>query len=54
MNNWVIMTGNPVDGFNIFGTFQDNSEAHDWAENNLTGENYWMFPLSDPKSIDCE
>lgn len=43
---YTIMSGNPVDGFQLYGFFKDNSEACEVANNDahLNGD-WWVVPV---------
>lgn len=42
----VIITGNPIDGFQVFGPFGD--EVHKFVEQEADGIELWVLPLQDP------
>ena len=44
---WIIIHGNPGDGFAYFGPFTTVEEAMRWAENNLDRD-WWIADLSKP------
>ncbi len=46
---FVIITGNPIDGITIYGPFFSPEEAIEWAEENR-GEIWWMTQLEHPKT----
>lgn len=46
---FIIVTGNPVDGFEFFGPFDDEVAAAEWADKNDDGMPYWWVSyLSNP------
>lgn len=44
----VIMTGNPIDGFQLFGTFDTPEEANKFVETEADGIELWVLPVSNP------
>lgn len=42
----IIITGNPVDGFEYIGPFETGAEAVDWAHSNPIKEEWWIAPLT--------
>ena len=45
-SEWVVILGNPVDGFNIVGPFKNHMDAMTWAEA-ICGD-WWITTLEDP------
>lgn len=46
---WIILRGNPVDGFEFIGPFVSTDEANDWAEHNDDPElAWWIAKLARP------
>lgn len=45
----VIVLGNPFDGLRIFGPFATGEEAHEWADTNATGEDWWCVAVDAPE-----
>jgi hypothetical protein len=43
----VIMTGNPIDGFQLFGPFTSSEEAAKFTDQ-IDGIELWVLPISDP------
>lgn len=43
----VIMTGNPIDGFQLFGPFTSSEEAAKFTES-IDGIELWVLPIQDP------
>jgi hypothetical protein len=43
----VLAVGNPFDGIRIIGPFANGEEAHEWADRNLSGED-WCVALDSP------
>ena len=41
MNNFIVIVGNPVDGFSFYGSFDTESEATDWAGDEYGSMNDW-------------
>ena len=52
MNNpveqFILITGNPVDGFLYIGTFKNGSYALEYAELHLKDAEYWINLLDAP------
>lgn len=52
MNNpveqFILITGNPIDGFLYIGTFKDSSDAIEYAELHLKHTEYWINLLDAP------
>lgn len=44
----IIITGNPVGGFEYHGPFPGAEEALTWADANCQGEEWWATRLSSP------
>lgn len=44
----VIVTGNPIDGYQIFGPFTEQVEANKFVEQEADGIELWVLPLQDP------
>lgn len=44
---WLLIAGNPIDGFQYVGPFATPGEAHDEGERNRFAE-YWIAPLDAP------
>lgn len=44
----VIMTGNPVDGFQLFGPFTTREEADKFVTQEADGIELWVLDLQDP------
>lgn len=42
---YVIIKGNPVDGIEVFGPFEDSEAGVTFAENNFQGDDYWITEL---------
>lgn len=45
---WIVITGNPVDGFCYHGPFNNFEEALEWTELNCGGD-YWITGLAPPE-----
>lgn len=46
--SFIVITGNPVDGFQYYGRFSDEPAAIDWADENLSEEDWWIAELINP------
>jgi hypothetical protein len=44
----VIVTGNPIDGFQLFGPFTEQAEADKFVEQEADGIELWVLPVHDP------
>ncbi len=45
---YVLMYGNPVEGFKVIGPFDDVAEARNYGDNRLDqGWHYWVLPLGE-------
>lgn len=44
----VILTGNPIDGFQVFGSFETQEEANKFVEQEVDGIELWVLPLNNP------
>lgn len=42
-----IVTGNIIDGFDFYGPFDENVDAHDWAHNEFPHQDWWIIVLDD-------
>jgi hypothetical protein len=43
---FIVISGNPKDGFTHYGPFDDADQAEEWADENLK-DSYWVVPLED-------
>ena len=48
MTKFIVITGNPVDGFCHHGPFDDMAHAVEWATDELSGLGWWTAPLAAP------
>lgn len=49
MQQYIIVSGNPIIGFKYTGPFADSCTALEWADENIANEyDYWLVTLSDP------
>lgn len=48
---YVVVFGNPLDGLEIVGPFQDADDALHYADCNLSGETWWTYQLSAPVEL---
>src|SRR5262245_19657920 len=51
MSKWIVVTGNPVNGFTFTGPFDDSDAAAEWAES-LSGEDWWVAEIEPPPVAD--
>lgn len=47
-NPQVIMTGNPIDGFQVYGPFTSHEEADKFVSTQADGIELWILPVLDP------
>lgn len=47
---WVVVTGNPLDGIEHIGPFNTSDHATDWADEHIEDEEWWVAPMTTPKS----
>jgi hypothetical protein len=45
MDKYIVVVGDPVDGFEFYGPFNTEPEAIEWAGENLNGD-WWTASLS--------
>ena len=45
---FIVIAGNPKDGFSYFGYFGDSEEAADWAESELKNDTWWTVEIDPP------
>lgn len=50
MGMHVVMQGDPVDGFMIYGPFKTGMDAADWAALNCEPD-WWIAKLLEPKNL---
>jgi hypothetical protein len=53
-DQFIIVTGNPVDGFTFYGSFPDREQAAEHAAINLDGEDWWIAPIEDAGILEEE
>lgn len=44
-DKYIVIDGNPVDGFDYTGPFESEEDAIHYAEFNLAGIDWWIAPL---------
>jgi hypothetical protein len=47
-NNFILIIGNPIDGFHHYGPFETHEDALEAAESNEYGHEWWIAPLKTP------
>ena len=47
-NRYIVIVGNPVDGFSFFGLFDSAKDAGDWAECECKNQTWWTAELKEP------
>lgn len=47
----LVITGNPVDGFEYIGPFDDTETAVEWCQDMFDDEDWWVTELTSPASI---
>jgi hypothetical protein len=50
-NQYVVVAGNPEDGFSYIGPFADPREAAAWAEGVCDEDDWWVSDLLHPLTI---
>jgi hypothetical protein len=45
----IVVTGNPVDGFQFHGPFPSGNDAAEWAEQHCAREWWLIAPLEEPE-----
>ena len=48
-HRFVVITGNPVQGFFFYGPFRSEGKAMVWAAKNQDQQHWLVAPLADPK-----
>lgn len=43
---YIVVSGNPIDGFHFRGPFDDEDDAREWAEQHCKGD-WWVAPLTE-------
>jgi hypothetical protein len=51
MTTFIIITGNPVDGFNYWGPYPTHTEAAEEASEFFRTCDWWISDISDPKEV---
>ncbi|MCE5292964.1 MAG: hypothetical protein LLG14_27525 [Nocardiaceae bacterium] len=46
---YLVVTGNPIDGLFFYGPFPVREDADKWAERNHEGQDYWIAELTTPE-----
>lgn len=45
---WIVINGNPVDGYSFYGTFDSESDADYWGSINFEESGYHTCPIFNP------
>lgn len=46
---WIVITGNPMDGFGYTGPFESADQANEWADMHVTREyDWWLAKVEAP------
>lgn len=45
MEQWVVVTGNPIDGITLFGLFDDMETAREWAQIECRHIDWWLVKV---------
>jgi hypothetical protein len=48
LKSFIVVGGDPVDGFHFDGPFASTEDANDWAENNVRNVSWWVAELEAP------
>lgn len=51
MDKWIVVSGNPVDGFTFHGPFDGDGIAESWADHFLDDEEYWLAKVYAPTNL---
>lgn len=43
---WIIVTGNPIDGFEFFGLFEKETDGIDWASKQFDDRDWWLASVT--------
>lgn len=46
----IVLTGNPVEGFDIYGPFDDTETAVEWSMDNIESD-WWVTDAMSPAAI---
>lgn len=49
MEKYIVIMGNPVDGFDYIGPFNSFDEADEYVANERNPENFWIAQLATPE-----
>ena len=49
---YVLIAGNPADGFEFYGPFDDAESAGDWGSDYCAGVDWWVVQMTDPTTGD--
>lgn len=47
--SWIVIAGNPVDGFTYYGPFAESNEANEYAEQHCEDTEFWLISLVTPQ-----
>lgn len=50
---FIVITGNPPMGLFFYGPFNTADKAHEWAEANHDGQDWWVSRMNEPTE-ECE
>lgn len=45
---YLVVVGNPIDGCEFYGPFDDDTAAEDWAERYRRNDTWWVSELREP------
>ena len=54
MSLCVVMTGNPVEGFEVIGPFKQPHYASEWADEWIDDLDWWVLPLKHEEEVQNE
>ena len=49
---YIIVAGNPFDGFDFYGPFRDIEDAIDYADRQFFGETWWVANIEPVKETE--
>jgi hypothetical protein len=51
-DKFIVLAGNPFDGFSYYGTFESFEEAQEWADSTIGfNSEWWVAKLDNPLEV---
>lgn len=47
---YMIVVGNPSEGFEYYGPFDSRTDAVEWASDDCEGADWWVIPIKHPNN----